>query len=85
MKKQHKVSKEVKEQIIERIRNGGVSVSKAAEEHGITPATIYSWLSKRTDGSPSVLEIAKLRKENKELKELVGEITLQISKTQKKT
>ena len=82
MKKQHKVSKEVKDQIIDRIKNGGVSVSQAGQEHGISVNTIYTWLSRRTDGSPSVLEIAKLKKENKELKELVGEITLSMSKSQ---
>lgn len=84
MKKQHKVSREVKDQIIDRIKNKGVNVSQASQEHGISTNTIYTWLSKKTDGSPSIFELARLRKENKELKELVGEITLQMSKSQKK-
>jgi transposase-like protein len=84
MKKQHKVAKEIKDQIIDRIKSGGVSVSQASQEHGISVNTVYTWLSRKTDGSPGILEIAKLKKENKELKELVGEITLAMSKSQKK-
>ena len=84
MKKQYKIAKEVKEQILERIKNQGVSVSQAAQEHGISTNTIYGWISKRTESGPGIFEIAKLKKENKELRELVGELTLQISKSQKK-
>lgn len=85
MKKKQIIAKEIKDQIIERIKNAGVSVSQAAQEHGISTNTIYSWLSKKTEGVPGLLEIAKLKKENKELRELVGELTFQMSKTQKKT
>jgi len=84
MKKRHKISKEVKDQILDRIKNHGVGVSQAAEEHGLSTYTIYGWISKRTSGYPSILEIAKLKKENQALKELIGEITLQMSKSQKK-
>lgn len=84
MKKKTIIAKEVKEQILDRIKNGGVSVSQAAQEHGLAANTIYGWLSKGTNGQPGLLEIAKLKKENQALKELVGEITLQMSKTQKK-
>ena len=84
MKKRHKISKEIKDQILDRIKNEGVSVAKAAEEHGVSTYTIYGWISRRTAGEPSVLETAKLRRENQALKELIGEITLQMSRTQKK-
>jgi transposase-like protein len=82
MKKKHKISKEVKDQILSRIKNDGVSVSQASQEHGVNPRTIYGWLSNKIGGS--TLEVAKLKKENKELKELIGSITLQLSKSQKK-
>ncbi|MBU0975986.1 helix-turn-helix domain-containing protein [Patescibacteria group bacterium] len=82
--KKHKIAKEVKDQIIDRIKNQGISVSQAAKEHGISTNTIYTWLSRKTEGSPGLLEIAKLRKENHALKELIGEITLQMSRSQKK-
>lgn len=83
MKKKHKISKEVKDQILDRIKNQGVSVSQAAQEHGVAVNTVYTWLSKQTD-TGSTLEVVKLKKENKELKELIGSITLQLSKSQKK-
>ena len=40
------VSKEVKEQILKRIRDEGVPVAQAASEHGISTKTIYHWLGK---------------------------------------
>lgn len=84
MKKQYKIAKEIKDQILERIKNQGVNVSQAAAEHGISTNTIYGWISKKTEGGPGALEVAKLKKENKELRELVGELTFQLSKSQKK-
>ena len=67
-----------------RIKNDGVSVIDAAKEHGISENTIYGWIAKKVDGNPSLSEIVKLKKENRQLLELVGEITLKLSETQKK-
>lgn len=76
---------EVKEQIINRIKNDGLTVAQAAKDHGVSEATIYDWLGKRVDtGVPSILEFAKLKRERDELLRLVGEITLKLSETQKK-
>lgn len=36
------VSKEVKEQIVKRIKEDGVPVAQIAEEHGLKPRLIYS-------------------------------------------
>ncbi|MFZ1075168.1 MAG: transposase [Minisyncoccia bacterium] len=83
--KQYRIAPEVKEQIINRIKNDGVTVAQAAKEHGIHETTIYGWLgAKVQDGTASVLEIARLRKENDELLRLVGLMTLKLSETQKK-
>jgi transposase-like protein len=82
--KKYRIAPDVKAQIISRIKNDGVSVAQAAKDHGIADQTIYNWLGKKADGGPSVLELAKLRRENAMLKELVGEITLKLSETQKK-
>ena len=83
-KKTYRISKEVKDQILKRIKDEGVSVTQAAEEHGISTASIYTWLTKGVSKNPSWLEVAKLKKENKALLELVGEITMKLSATQKK-
>jgi len=84
MKKQFKISKEIKEQILKRIKEEGVSVSKAAEEHGLHTSTIYAWLSKGIKAQPSYKEYFKLQKEKKELLALVGELTIKLSQAQKK-
>lgn len=84
MKKQYRVAPEVKAQIINRIKNEGVSVAEAAKDHGVSEASIYTWLGKKAEGGPSVLEIARLKKENNDLLRLVGEMTLKLSETQKK-
>ena len=84
MKKQFKVSTEIKEQILKRIKDDGVSVSQAAEEHGIHTSTIYAWLSHSVKAQPSLKEHLKLQKEKKDLLALVGELTIKLSQSQKK-
>lgn len=83
--KKSRVAPEIKEQILNRIKNEGVSVTQAAKEHGISENTIYTWIAKKTDGQPTLSEIIRLKKENRQLLELVGEMTLKLSETQKKT
>lgn len=82
--KHHRIAPEVKEQIIGRIKNEGISVSQAAKEHGVSDVTIYSWIAKKTDGQPSLSEVVKLKKENEQLLLLIGELTLKLSESQKK-
>jgi len=82
--KKYRIAPEVKEQILNRIKNEGVSVIDAAKEHGVSENTIYGWISKKIEGQPSFSDIIRLKKENRQLLELVGEMTLKLSETQKK-
>jgi transposase-like protein len=82
--KKHRIAPEVKEQIINRIKNDGVTVAQAAKDHGVSDVSIYGWLGKKTTGVPSILEMNRLKRENEELLRLVGEITLKLSESQKK-
>jgi len=82
--KKHKVSLDVKEQIINRIKNDGVSVAQVAQDHGVPENTIYGWIAKKTEGLPTISDIIKLKRENTQLLQLVGEMTLKLSETQKK-
>lgn len=84
MRKKYKVAPEVRQQFIERIKNEGLSVSQAAKDAGVSETTVYGWLGKGAESVPSILELAKLNRENKELLELVGELTLKLSAAQKK-
>lgn len=82
--KKHRIAPEVKKQIINRIKNDGITVVQAAKDHGISEATIYTWIAKNTEGQPSLGEIIKLKRENEQLFRLVGEMTLKLSEAQKK-
>lgn len=82
--KRNKVAPEVKEQIINRIKHDGVSVAEAAKDHGLADGTIYGWLSKKVEGQPTLADMVRLKRENDQLKLLVGEMTLKLSDTQKK-
>lgn len=82
--KKNRIAPEIKEQIINRIKNEGVSVSQAAADHGVPETTIYTWIAKKVEGYPTLAENLKLKKENDQLKILLGEITLKLSETQKK-
>jgi transposase-like protein len=84
MKKAFKISSEMKDQILKRVKEEGLPVAKVAEEHGISPATIYSWLGKTIKAQPSWKEFSSLKKQNRELLALVGELTINLSKAKKK-
>jgi len=44
MKKSYRVAPEIREQILKRIKEEGVSVSQAAQEHGISPLSTAGWV-----------------------------------------
>jgi transposase-like protein len=83
-KKAFRIAPEIKEQIINRIKNDGVSVATAAKDHGVSTVTIYSWLGTTARNSVSIIEHNKLKKENTLLKALIGELTLKLSTEEKR-
>jgi transposase-like protein len=82
-KKLHRIPPEVKADILKRVKEEGIPVAQAAKDHGIHEATIYNWLGKGASGAPSWSEFTRLQKQIKELLELVGELTLKLSISQK--
>ena len=81
--KQHSVPKDLKIQILERVKTSGKTIKEIASDHGISTVTIYSWLKEGVVGFTS-REVLKLEKENKELKQIIGELTVQLGTSQKK-
>ena len=79
----HKVPLDVKNQILERVKTSGKPIKEIAAEHGISPTCIYDWLKSGVTGITST-EVIKLRKENCELKQIIGELTVQLSLGQKR-
>lgn len=84
MNKGGRISKEIKDQILGRIKNDGASISDVARDHGVSEKTIYGWLGKKAEGAPTWSEVSKLKREKEELLKLVGDLTLSLSNTQKK-
>jgi len=79
-----RIAPEIKEQILKRIKEEGVSVVQAAKEHGVHETTVYGWLSQKASSGPTLRALNVLRKENAMLKTLIGEMTVVISRSQKK-
>ena len=76
----HSIPKDVKEQILLRIKSEGVLVRDLARDHGIAETTIYGWLKKSASPQINFLEHARLKRENKLLLELIGKLTLEKEK-----
>ena len=76
---------EVRQQILEPVKQGDKPIGEIAQEHGISPNVIYGWLSRKAAAPPSTLELAKLKRENQALLELIGKLTLELSTAKKNT
>jgi transposase-like protein len=83
-KKGFRVTKEIKDEILSKIKNDGISVMDAANQYGIYTGTIYNWLGTKAKGVVSVLEHNKLKKENDQLKQIIGDLTIKMSVEAKK-
>lgn len=78
-----RISEDIKQQIVAKIRDEGLSVPKASEEFGLSRNTIYSWIGAKTEGEPSIMEISRLKRENAELKQIIGGLTLNMERGKK--
>lgn len=75
------IKKEIKDQILSRIKNDGVCANRAANDAGVSPKTVYGWLSKEAQkGQPNILEINRLKRENEGLYQIIGKLTSEIEK-----
>lgn len=78
------ISNDLKEQILTRVREGKTTVVEIAKQHGVKVNTVYNWVSKSLHGSSgSILATAKLKRENLFLKQLLGQLTLDLERGKK--
>lgn len=77
-----RVPVETKREVLEKIKNG-MTVAQAATTYAISAKTIYSWLSAQNRPEISVLEVNRLRRENEELKRIIGLVTLELERGKK--
>ena len=83
-KQGYRISAEIKEEIIKKIKHEGLSVMDAAKQYGISDKTIYNWLGTKARGTVSILEHNKVKKENEQLKQIIGDLTIKMSMDAKK-
>lgn len=77
------IAKEVREEILTKVK-AGETVSSLAKLYGVSDKAIYNWIGKKTTNKVSYLEFAKLRNENKQLKEIIGVLSLEVEKSKKR-
>ncbi|MCG2698527.1 transposase [Candidatus Parcubacteria bacterium] len=77
-----RISQEIRDKIVEKIKNDGLSVCQAAKEFGVSTNAIYGWLGKGKIGTDT-LELGKLRRENQQLKLIIAEVMLDSGKGKK--
>ena len=57
------IAKEIREEILNKIKNEGKSVSEVANQYAVSSKTIYAWLHNGINGTNSnILEINRLKK-----------------------
>ncbi len=70
-------SAETKKEVVNKIKNEGMSVREASAVYDASPKAIYSWLrGEIVDGNRSAtLEIARLKKELDQAYRIIGRLT----------
>jgi len=72
------VAKEIKTEILAKAK-AGEKVVDLAKQYAVSDKSIYTWMHQET-GDPvvSVIQYNKLKRENEELKKLIGELSLKL-------
>jgi transposase len=73
----------VKRQVLEQIKNGA-TVKQMADQFQISVKTIYGWLTKESASQVSLTEYSKLKREKEDLLKIIGEITLELTRSKNK-
>lgn len=77
-----KIPSQTKEEILQKIKNGA-TVNETANQYGISPKTIYTWLRNQVRPDITLMEFNRLKRENDELKRIIGLITLELERGKK--
>ena len=78
-KKSYRIAKEIKDEILAKIKNEDLSVVDAATNYGIHTDTICNWLGTKATGAVSLFKHNKLKKENEQLKQIISDLTIKMS------
>lgn len=73
------IPKEIKMEIISKVKSGE-KVIDLARQYGVSDKSVYAWLHLETgDQVVSIVQYNRLKRENEELKKLIGELSLKLS------
>lgn len=72
-------------EIIDKIRNEGLTVAEVARQYNIGPKAIYSWMRDGVSNSNTslILENNRLKKENEQLYNLLGRATVELKRSKR--
>ena len=83
-----RVPQELKEKILDAVKNDGIPVSQASREYGVSTPSIHAWLKKEAEWFEwervDMREVNRLRKDKEDLLKLVWALSMEIDKTKKK-
>ncbi|MDP3014771.1 MAG: hypothetical protein Q8M92_11040 [Candidatus Subteraquimicrobiales bacterium] len=77
------IAKEIKDQILFRIKHEGISGAQVARDAGVSSKTVYGWLAKESLNNISILELNRLKRENEGLCKIIGKLSLELDKVKK--
>jgi len=78
------IPKEIKEQVLSRVKNDGVSALQVAKNAGISSTVVYAWLKKESAKTDcNIIEFNRLKKQNEGLYQIIGKLTVEIDKQKK--
>jgi transposase-like protein len=77
-------SPEIRAEILRKLKEDGDSVPDLARQYGLAAKTIYKWVASNVTAPPSILELSRLKRENANLHEIIGRLTVKLSQLEKK-
>lgn len=77
------ISGEVKAEILAKVK-AGQKVVELSKQYGISDKTIYNWLRGQVTEQVNYREYKRVLKENEDLKNILGVVTLELEKSKKK-
>lgn len=77
------ISGEIKAEILAKVK-AGQKVVELSKQYGVSDKTIYNWLRGQVTEQVNYREYKRVLKENEDLKNILGVVTLELEKSKKK-
>lgn len=77
------IAKEIREEILAKVKQGEKPPA-LAKQYGISDKTIYNWLRNQVTPDVSILDYNRVKRENEELKRIIGMIALDLEQEKKR-